>query len=65
MSALAKNKFNSVMIENVEEMKNKAGYNPTRFSQMMSEHGGAGAAVSCSKGKTRQMGSRNFGRTGY
>ena len=40
MTSRADREFHREMVEGADQLKREIGYNPTRFNQMLSEHGG-------------------------
>lgn len=44
MTTRAEREFHREMIDGAERLKREIGYNPTRFNQMVAEHGGPEAA---------------------
>lgn len=44
MTTRAEQEFHREMVEGAETLKREIGYNPTRFNQMVAEHGGPEAA---------------------
>lgn len=44
MTSEAEHRFYRDMVVGIATLKREIGYNPTRFMQMVSEHGGVGAA---------------------
>lgn len=50
MPSRAEQAFHSDMLAGSERLKKETGYNPTRFNQMVAEHGGPGAVHLLLKG---------------